>query len=48
MNKELTEILCRILNIDLDEFLNSYLNDDERTMTAIEQILPKHTIEGKK
>ncbi|MCI6899053.1 MAG: hypothetical protein MR846_00405, partial [Tenericutes bacterium] len=48
MNKELTEILCRILNIDEDEFLNSYLNDDERTMTAIEQILQKHTIEGKK
>lgn len=48
MNKELTEILCRILNINEDEFLNSYLNDDERTMTAIEQILQKHTIEGKK
>ena len=48
MNKELTEILCRILNIDEDEFLNSYLNDDERTMTAIEHILQKHTIEGKK
>ena len=38
MNKELTEILCRILDIDEDEFLNSYLNDDERTITAIEQI----------
>ena len=48
MSKELTEILCRILDIDEDEFLNSYLNDDERTMTAIEQILQKHTIEGKK
>ncbi len=48
MNKELTEILCRILDIDEDKFLNSYLNDDERTITAIEHILQKHTIEGKK
>lgn len=48
MSKELTEILCRILGIDEDKFLNSYLNDDERTITAIEHILQKHTIEGKK
>lgn len=48
MSKELTEILCRILGIDEDKFLNSYLNDDERTITAIERILQKHTIEGKK
>ena len=47
MSKELTEILCRILDIDEDEFLNSYLNDDERTITAIEHILQKHTINGK-
>lgn len=47
MSKELTEILCRILGIDEDKFLNSYLNDDERTITAIERILQKHTINGK-
>lgn len=47
MSKELTEILCRILGIDEDKFLNSYLNDDERTITAIEHILQKHTINGK-
>ena len=47
MSKELTEILCRILGIDEDKFLNSYLNDDERTTVAIERILQKHTIEGK-
>ncbi len=48
MSKELTEILCRILGIDEDKFLNSYLNDDERTIAAIEHILQKHTINGKK
>lgn len=47
MSKELTEILCRILGIDEDKFLNSYLNDDERTITSIERILQKHTINGK-
>ena len=47
MSKELTEILCRILCIDEDKFLNSYLNDDERTINAIEHVLQKHTINGK-
>lgn len=48
MNKELIEILCRILGIDENDYLNSYLNDDERTIMEIEHILQKYTIEGKK
>lgn len=47
MSIKLIETLCRILGIDENDFLNSYLNDDEITIMEIEHILQKHTIEGK-
>lgn len=48
MNKELIEILCKILNIGEEQFINSYLNSDEKTSSAVKQVLQKHTIPGKK
>lgn len=48
MNKELIEILCRILNIEEEQFINSYLNSDEKTSSAVKQVLQKHTIPGKR
>ncbi len=48
MNKELTKILCKILEIDEERFLNSYLNSDEKTKSAVKQVLQKHTIPGNK
>ena len=43
MSKELTEILCRILDIDEDEFLNSYLND-EKGIQFDKKVKPEYSL----